>query len=106
MTIPVGQTVVTVDGSNCTQFNCAIFYALVCAARNPITLVADNLDERSVTRLGFRYARSLEEAIERERRVRPQATVNVFPIGGLVLPLSTSQGASPRLILSGGTNRG
>jgi len=38
--------------------------------------------------LGFRYADSLEEAIERESRVRPQATVNVFPIGGLLLPLA------------------
>ena len=38
--------------------------------------------------MGFRYASSLEEAIERESRVRPQATVNIFPIGGLVLPLT------------------
>jgi nickel-dependent lactate racemase len=70
------------------DFNCAIFYALVCAARNSITMVSRDLDERSITRLGFRYASSLEEAIERESRVRSQATVNIFPIGGLVLPLA------------------
>ena len=70
------------------DFNCAIFYALVCAARNSITMVSRDLDERSVTRLGFRYASSLEKAIERESRVRPQATVNIFPIGGVVLPLT------------------
>jgi len=70
------------------DFNCAIFYALVCAARSSITMVSRDLDERSIARLGFQYASSLEEAIERESRVRPQATVNIFPIGGLVLPLT------------------
>lgn len=71
-----------------TDFNCAIFYALVCADRTSVTMVSRNLDERSITRLGFRYASSLEEAIKRESRVRPRATVNIFPIGGLVLPLT------------------
>jgi len=51
-------------------------------------MVSRDLDERSITRLGFRYAGSLEETIERESKVRPQATVNIFPIGGLVLPLT------------------
>jgi len=69
------------------DFNCAIFYALVCAARSSVTMVSSDLDEKSITRLGFRYARSLEEAIEQEGRMRPRATVNIFPIGGAVLPL-------------------
>jgi len=70
------------------DFNCAIFYALVCAARSSVTMVSRDLDERSVTRLGFRYASCLEEAVEQESRARPQATVNIFPIGGAVLPLT------------------
>jgi len=70
------------------DFNCAIFYTLVCAARNSITMVSRDLDERSVIRLGFRYASSLEEPIEQVSRIRPRATVNIFPIGGLVLPLT------------------
>jgi nickel-dependent lactate racemase len=70
------------------DFNCAIFYALVCAARSSVTMVSQDLDERSITRLGFQYASSLEEAIERESRARPRATVNIFPIGGTVLPLT------------------
>ena len=70
------------------DFNCAIFYALICAARSSVTMVSQDLDERSITRLGFRYASSMEEAIERQGRVRPWATVNIFPIGGLVLPLT------------------
>jgi len=75
-----------VEGAS--DFNCAIFYILVCAARSSITMVSGDLDEGSITRLGFRYASSLEEAIEQESRVRPQATVHIFPIGGLVLPLT------------------
>jgi nickel-dependent lactate racemase len=70
------------------DFNCAIFYALVCAARSSVTMVSRDLDERSIIRLGFRYASSLEEAIEQEIRLRPQATVNIFPIGGVILPLT------------------
>jgi nickel-dependent lactate racemase len=70
------------------DFNCAIFYALVCAARSSVTMVSRDLDERSVTRLGFRYAGSLEEAIEWESRMKLQATVNIFPMGGTVLPLT------------------
>ena len=70
------------------DFNCAIFYALVCAARSSVTMVSRDLDEKSITRLGFQYASSLEEAIERESKVRPWATVNIFPIGGLILPLT------------------
>ena len=69
-------------------FSPALVYVPLCAARNSITMVSRDLDERSITRLGFQYASSLEEAIERESRVRPQATVNIFPIGGLVLPLT------------------
>jgi nickel-dependent lactate racemase len=70
------------------DFNCAIFYALICAARSSVTMVSRDLDERSITRLGFRYASSLEEAIERESSMRPRATVNIFPIGGTILPLT------------------
>jgi nickel-dependent lactate racemase len=70
------------------DFNCAIFYALVCAARSSVTMVSKDLDEKSITRLGFRYASSLEEAIERESSMRPRATVNIFPIGGTILPLT------------------
>lgn len=69
-------------------FTPALIYVPACVARNSITMVSRDLDERSITRLGFRYADSLEEAIERESRARPQATVNIFPIGGLLLPLA------------------
>jgi len=72
-------------------FSPALIYVPACVARNSITMVSRDLDERSITRLGFQYADSLEEAIERESRSRPQATVNIFPIGGLLLPLTKDQ---------------
>jgi hypothetical protein len=49
-------------------------------------MVSRDLDERSITRLGFHYASSLEEAIEQENRVKPQATVNIFPKAGWFCP--------------------
>ncbi len=72
------------------DFNCAIFFALVCASRNRITFVSEDLDEQTVKRLGFHYAPSLDRAIHDERERRPQATVNIFPLGGLLLPIAPS----------------
>ena len=69
-------------------FSPALIYVPASVARNSIIMVSRDLDEKSITRLGFRYADSLEEAIEQESRVRPKATVNIFPIGGLLLPLA------------------
>lgn len=75
-----------VEGS--IDFNCAIYYTLLCVDRNRITMVSRDLDERSINRLGFRYAISMEEAIEQTSKIWPKATVNIFPIGGLFLPLT------------------
>ncbi len=72
------------------DFNCAIFFALVCASRTRITIVSEDLDETSVNRLGFQYASSLKTAVQQEREKQPRATVNIFPLGGLLLPLLPS----------------
>ncbi|MCG6877548.1 MAG: nickel-dependent lactate racemase [Deltaproteobacteria bacterium] len=72
------------------DFNCAIFFALVCASRTRITIVSEDLDETSVSRLGFQYAPSLKTAVQLEREMQPKATVNIFPLGGLLLPLLPS----------------
>jgi hypothetical protein len=68
-------------------FSPALVYIPACVARNTITMASADLDAESVARLGFRHATCLEEAIERERRLRPKATVNILPAGGLALPL-------------------
>ena len=72
------------------DFNCAIFFALVCASRTRITVVSEDMDERSVNRLGFRYAPTLSAAIHAEMEHRPRASANIFPLGGLLLPLTRS----------------
>ncbi len=69
------------------DFNCAIFFALVCQSRTRVIVVSDDLDEKSVNRLGFTYAPSLQAAIDRVAEKQPQATVNIFPLGGLLLPV-------------------
>ena len=68
------------------DFNCAMFFALVCASRNRITIVSEDLNKNAVERLGFHYAPSLESAIFKEAERQPGATVNIFPLGGLLLP--------------------
>lgn len=71
-------------------FSPALIYIPACVAHNSVTVVSSDLDAGSVARLGFRHACCLEEAIEREKKQRPQATVNILPAGGLVLPLPKS----------------
>ena len=72
------------------DFNCAIFFALVCASRTRIIIVSDDLDETSVNRLGFQYAPSLQAAVNQEQKKQPEASANIFPLGGLLLPLMPS----------------
>jgi len=72
------------------DFNCAIFFALVCASRTHIIVVSDDLDQTAVSRLGFRYAPSLQAAIDQEQKWQPEASANIFPLGGLLLPLMPS----------------
>jgi nickel-dependent lactate racemase len=69
------------------DFNCAIFFALVCASRSRITIVSKDLDKTTVNRLGFNHATTLEAAIVTEQEKQPEATANIFPLGGLLLPI-------------------
>jgi len=68
------------------DFNCALFFALICSHDHRIVLVSQELSRESVERMGFVHYHHLEEAIEKERRLRPTASVNLIPIGG-VLPV-------------------
>ena len=72
------------------DFNCAIFFALVCASRTRITLVSEDLDQTTTGRLGFHHAPTLDAAIKKEQEKQPEATANIFPLGGLLLPLMPS----------------
>jgi nickel-dependent lactate racemase len=70
------------------DFNCAIFYCLLCSARTKIVIVSEDLDKKMVERMGFQFEKSIQEALEKEKGKREGGTVNIFPIGGLFLPLS------------------
>ena len=72
------------------DFNCAIFFALVCASRTRITVVSRDLDKTAVNRLGFNHATTLAAAIKKEQKKQPEATANIFPLGGLLLPIMPS----------------
>ncbi len=72
------------------DFNCAVFFALVCATRTRIIIVSNDLDETTVRRLGFLYAPTLRSAIDQEEAKQPHATINIFPLGGLLLPITPS----------------
>ena len=72
------------------DFNCAIFFALVCASRTRITIVSKDLDKTAVNRLGFSHATTLAAGILKEQEKQPEATANIFPLGGLLLPLMPS----------------
>ena len=72
------------------DFNCAIFFALVCASRTRITLVSEDVDQTTAGRLGFHHALTLDAAIKEEQEKQPEATANIFPLGGLLLPLMPS----------------
>ena len=69
------------------DFNSALNIALLAQNRMKILLVSPDADKKQATRLGFDYADSLQEAIERVAGDVSEATVNVLPSGGLVLPL-------------------
>ncbi len=69
------------------DFNSALNTTLLFQSRVKFILVSKDADERQATQLGFAYAGSLEEAIAHVSLSAPEATVNILPSGGLVLPL-------------------
>jgi len=68
------------------DFNCALFFALLCRNDHRIVLVSEELTPDSVERMGFVHYHQLKEAIEKERQLTPSASVNLIPIGG-ALPM-------------------
>ncbi len=67
--------------------NSAINTTLLFLSRVKVILVTKDADERQAASLGFEYAATLDDAVARVAGKSPQATVNVLPAGGLVLPL-------------------
>jgi len=76
------------------DFNMALFFTEVYKARYDLTIVSKDIRREDAERMGFAFASSVEEAMEKAKETFPNAKVNVFPIGGMVLP---DMGTSPRL---------
>jgi len=69
------------------DFNSALNTVLLFLSRVKVLLVSKDADEQQAAQLGFAYAGSLDDAIAAVSRSLPDATVNILPLGGLVLPL-------------------
>jgi len=69
------------------DFNSALNTVLLFQSRVKVLLVSKDADEQQAAQLGFGYAGSLDEGIAMVSRTVPEATVNILPSGGLVLPL-------------------
>jgi nickel-dependent lactate racemase len=69
------------------DFNCAMDLTLLYLSRVNVILVSKDADEAQAARLGFRFAHSLDQAIARVSKDLPEATVNILPSGGLIIPV-------------------
>jgi nickel-dependent lactate racemase len=71
------------------DFNCALDITLLYLSRVNVILVSKDADEQQAARLGFGFARSLDQAITKVSKDVPGATVNILPSGGLIIPVVT-----------------
>lgn len=69
------------------DFNGALNMTLLNLSRVKVILVSRDADAKQAARLGFSYVDGLEKAISMVSRDIPNATVNILPAGGLVIPL-------------------
>ncbi len=76
------------------DFNMALFFTEVYKAQYDLTIVSRDVKLEEAERMGFAFASSVEEAMEKTKRKFPNAKVNIFPIGGMVLP---DMGVPPQL---------
>ena len=69
------------------DFNCALDITLLYLSRVQVVMVSKDIDKDQAGRLGFGYASSLEEAIQKVLKEVPRGDVNILPAGGLVIPV-------------------
>lgn len=67
--------------------NSAINTTLLFLSRVKVILVSKDADAQQAAQLGFSYAPTIDEAISRLAKELPEATVNILPAGGLVMPI-------------------
>jgi nickel-dependent lactate racemase len=69
------------------DFNAALNTTLLFLSRVNVVLVSKDADEEQAGRLGFSFAHSLDEAIKKVSKDVHEATVNILPSGGLIIPV-------------------
>ncbi len=69
------------------DFNSALNCTLLYVSRTRMILVSDDADAEQAARIGFEYASSIQEAVARVAVDLPTATVNILPMGGVVMPM-------------------
>jgi len=71
------------------DFNMAIFSLFLHTGNISIILVCPDIRKRDIERMGFEAEESLQDAISREAKRRPNATLNIFPAGGVLVPIKS-----------------
>ena len=69
------------------DFNCALDITLLYLSRIKVVMVSKEIDQDQAGRLGFEYASSMEEAIQKVSKEIPRGDVNILPAGGLIIPV-------------------
>jgi nickel-dependent lactate racemase len=69
------------------DMNIALAYVMCFNSKLRVTYASEDMTKEEVEKLGFEHARSVQEAIERSFSRNPSAKVNIYSVGGLVLPL-------------------
>ena len=69
------------------DLNAAAYLNLLILSRVRVILVSPDVTTEQAARLGFEYAPTIERAIKMVAAKVPDATVNILPSGGMIVPL-------------------
>ncbi len=69
------------------DLNAASFLNLLILSQVQVILVSPDVTAKQAARIGFDYAPTIEEAIGMVSAKIPLATVNILPLGGMIVPL-------------------
>ena len=70
------------------DMNIVFPYIMDFSAKLEITYVTKDLNPEEVKKMGFHYASSVQAAIDACHKTQKHATVNIYSLGGLVIPLN------------------
>jgi lactate racemase len=69
------------------DLNAASFLNLLILSQVRVILVSPDVTAEEAARIGFDYAPTIEQAIGTVKAKIPQATVNILPLGGMIVPV-------------------